>query len=157
VPDYSRTDLGAVSVNDDDSEPVVHKGGYLSRCGSYIRVLFFESSLLVPAKNCVPAEGEDSDGGLARQACSRLCEGWWSRRGLLLSLVSLLQSKIGHPVRNRSYSEIHSSLKELASLSDSRVYPRFIARDMGIGQAPFMVATFAGRQERPKTPLPAGR
>src|SRR2546428_9701957 len=69
VPDDSRPDLGAVSVDDDNSQAVIHKSRYLSRRGFYVLVLFFEGSLLVALKNCVPAKGKDRYGGLTRQAC----------------------------------------------------------------------------------------
>jgi len=69
MPDDSRPDLGAVSVDDDNSEPAIHKSRYLSRCGSYILVLFFEGPLLVAPKNRVPAKGKYRYGGLTRQAC----------------------------------------------------------------------------------------
>ncbi len=69
MPDESRSDLGAVSVDDDNSEPVVHESRYLNRCGFYVLVLFFEGSLLIAPKNRVPAEGKDRYGGLTPQAC----------------------------------------------------------------------------------------
>jgi hypothetical protein len=66
MPYDSCTYLWAVSMYDDNSKTLIYKRRDLSRCGSYVLVLFFEGPLLVALKNGVSAEGENRYVGLAQ-------------------------------------------------------------------------------------------
>ena len=68
-------------MDNDNSEPVVHKSGYLSRGGSYVLVLLLERSLLVVLKNCIPAESKNCYWSLTLQARFVSSKGGWRRLG----------------------------------------------------------------------------
>ena len=68
MPDDGRTNLGAVSMDDDDSEPVVHESRNLGCSGSHVFILLLEGPILVASKNRVPAKGKNRDGSLTLQA-----------------------------------------------------------------------------------------
>ena len=81
MPYDSCANLWAVSMDDDNSKTLIYQSRYLGRCGSYVLILFFEGPPLIALKNRVPAEGENRDGGLTRQARFASSKNRAARRG----------------------------------------------------------------------------